>query len=407
MGGSLSRSFAVLIVVVLAVGAGIGPMAVGGTENRVGSEPAGAIEADTTQQSGGEGCSFPVTMTDTTGSEVTIDSEPQRIVALQPSDTQTLWAIGARETVVGAQLNQYTSYLNDTEGIPNVVNQDGSVNTERVVELNPDLVLAANVTDPATIEQLRGAGLTVYAGGSPSSIEGVYDTTARYGRLAGACAGANETVTVMRDRVTAVERAVEGAERPSTLYYFYEFTAGTGTFTADIIETAGADNIAANANISGYQSISPEIVAASNPEWIIYPSGATIPAGQPWDGTTAVQRNQTVALNANYVQQPAPRLVIPLTRVARALHPDAMSEADLPPVEFGPTGTTGGASTNTTNAADESEPTVANEGNGTEASSTKAAGSGSETTDASGPGFGVLAGAIALLTAGLLARRRG
>lgn len=416
---------AVAIVVLVVTGTGTG---IAATPSAV-----GATEPVTAQQTGTD-CSFPTTVTDASGTNVTLREEPERIVVLTPSDAQTLWAIGAREKVVGMPVDQYTSYLNGTQGKTDVTNDDGTANTEQVVGLQPDIVFAANVTSPQTINQLRQAGLTVYTTSLATSIEDVYGVTERYGRLTGECEGANETVREMRTRVDEIQQAVNDSDEPPVLYYFYNYTAGTGTHINDVIRTAGARNIAAQAGISGYQPVNAEIVASRNPEWIVHPSGAPVPSGQPYSSTAALEENRTVSLEANLIQQPGPRIVLPLTTLARALHPEAMNETTLTPVDFAASSAPGtGAANATTNAsgtgpsgtATES-PVAADGGNGTMSPTTGTAsgtgtaatdgtdgtdgateaGTNGTTTETSGPGFGLVAAAIALLTTALLARRR-
>jgi iron complex transport system substrate-binding protein len=73
----------------------------------------------------------------------------------------------------------------------------------------------------------------------------------------------------MKDRIRTVRQAVKGEERPDVLYLFYGYTAGRGTFIEEIIRTAGGNNVAAEAGISGYKQISKEVVVKQNPEWIV------------------------------------------------------------------------------------------------------------------------------------------
>lgn len=272
---------------------------------------------------GGGACDFPYETTDATGTEVTVDSVPERVVALQPSDAQTMWDIGARDQVVGMPMNQYTSYLDGRANRTDVVNDDGSVDVEVVTNASADLVLAANTTSVETVTQLRRAGLTVYHFGQAGSIEDVVDQVSTVGRLTGNCEGAAETVAAMESTVETVQRAVEGRERPRVLYYFFQYTTGSNTHIHDLIRTAGGANVAAEAGVRGYQPVSNEIVAASDPEWIVYPSDAQVPSGEPYDGTTAIRQNQTLVVNTNYVSQPGPRIVRPLRHMAMAFHPDA------------------------------------------------------------------------------------
>jgi iron complex transport system substrate-binding protein len=379
-------------------------------------------------------CSFPTTVTDATGSEVTLQEAPDRIVVLAPSDAQTLWAIGAREAVVGMPVGQYTAYLNDTQGKTDVVREDGSVTTEQVVGLQPDVVFAASVTPNETVRQLRQAGLTVYSTNLATSIEDIYDVTERYGRLTGRCEDATETVSQMRTRVSEIENATGESDQPPALYYFYNFTAGQGTHIDDVLQTAGARNIAARAGISGYKPINSEIVANRSPEWIVHPDASPIPQGQPYSSTPALEENRTVALDSNLIQQPAPRIIYSLTKLARALHPEAMREANLSSVDVSSqaanaSGVGAGASAGTNGTSTATEAPVAADGEnatvgpttttadaGTggdrtttasgEAGTTAGGTDGGTATETTGPGFGLLGAIIALLAVALLVRQR-
>jgi iron complex transport system substrate-binding protein len=276
-----------------------------------------------------ESCSFPVTATDTTGTEVTVEERPERIVALQPSDAQALWEIGTQDRVVGMDRTQYTAYLSDRGDTTNVKNEDLTVNTEQVVGLQPDVVLAANTTSIETVRQLRSAGITVYHFGLVTSLDEVARNVETVGRLVGSCESARESATEFRLSVERAAVAAERAdERPDALYYFFETTTGTGTHIHDVIETAGGNNVAADAGIEGYASLSEEIVVERDPDWIVSPDDATVPSTAAFNGTTAVREGQTVALRSNYISQPGVRVAVPLTRLARTWHPDALDAAN-------------------------------------------------------------------------------
>lgn len=333
--------------------------------------PAGAAGNVTTQ----EQCTFPVTATDATGTEVTVEEAPQRVVVLQASAAQVMWEIGAKQKVVGMPVKSYTTYLEGSEQREDVLTAKGSVKRETVVGLQPDLVLAPNVVPNETVRQLRNDGLTVYKTDFGKSLEDIYAKTELFGQMTGNCEEANQTVSQMKDRIQTVRQAVGGEERPRVLYEFYNFTAGNGTFVHEIIETAGGDNIAANANISGYPRISEEVVAERDPQWIVHPSDAPLPSGEPYESTTAFEQNQTLKVNANYMNQPGPRVVVPMTKLAKAFHPEAFAKANA-----------------TVTEADDDAGT-------TEATTTA--------TETGQPGFGLSAMVAALaLVAGLLGRRR-
>jgi iron complex transport system substrate-binding protein len=317
----------------------------------------------------GEDCSFPVSATDATGAEVTLDEPPEEVVVADAASAQTLWEIGAEDRIIGMPVRGYTAYLEGSENRTDVLTDDGTdLEVETIVDLDPDLVIAANPDfySAGTVEQLREAGLTVYQYPLEESIEDIYAKMTLYGHLMGECAPAEATVDEMRAEVTAIEERVADRDRPAVLYYFFEYTAGEGTFTHDLITTAGGENVAASAGIEGFAPINDETIAERDPEWIVTTDddGAVDTSREPLASTTAVQNDQVLRVDANLASQAGPRVVEPLGRMAEAFHPEATAE---------PTPTATAAPTPTHTATGPAD-----------------GGATTEPTSGSGPGFGVV-----------------
>lgn len=293
-----------------------------------GVAPAASATAAPTQTD----CGFPVTATDATGTDVEVTGEPERVVTLGPSAAQTMWEMGAREKVVG--VTKYASYLDGAASRRNVSGGGmQAVVVEKVVELEPDLVLAANIITNDTVAQLRRAGLTVFRFRFAGSIDDVVAKTELTGRLVGACGGATDTVEWMQDRLETVREAVRGTDRPTAIYPLGGgFVAGSGTFIHEVITTAGAENLAAIADISGYQQISEEVVVNEDPEWIILSETMSEDAIlDVYDRTTAMREGQVIRVDPNHANQPAPRVVLVIEQIASRLHPDAYAVANATP----------------------------------------------------------------------------
>ncbi|WP_232702043.1 PGF-CTERM-anchored ABC transporter substrate-binding protein [Halobacterium wangiae] len=351
---------------------------------------AGAAGAIGAQDGGALECEFPLTDSDASDHQVTVDAEPERVVTLNPSAAQTMWEIGGREKVVG--ISQFGGYLEGAESREVVTSGfPSTVNVEQVISLDPDLVLAPNTIDNDSVQQIRGAGITVYRFELADSVDSIYNKTQLIGQLTGECAGAEETVSEMRDRVQTVEEAVAGEERPR-VYWGTEagYTAGPNTFVGQIIERAGGHNVANEANTSQpYPQLSEEFIAQQDPEFVVVSvppeqlgndSRSYIPQDSVVRNTTAWEEGNIVVVDTNHLSQPAPRIVEPMTQMAQAFHPEAYADANTT------TTTTAAPTTTTADATTTADTTDDESGGGV-------------------PGFGVPAAVVAVLGAALLARR--
>ncbi|MEE6210259.1 PGF-CTERM-anchored ABC transporter substrate-binding protein [Salarchaeum sp. III] len=346
-------------------------------------------------------CGYPFTATDATGTEVTVDEEPERVVVVGASGTQTMWEIGAQDKVVGLYNSPYTSYLDGAENVTNVATSLGYADVEKVLAQDPDLVLLANIQKDSTAEKLRQNGTTVFKFESATSFQDIYEKTRLTGKLVGNCEGAEETVTWMQNQVQKVQEATADVENKSMHYSQGSgYAPGPDSFITDIMRTAGAHNIILNGDFSGptASDVSGEFVIQQNPEWLLAsynpamvnetPNGTAALESVATDAlkqTQAYQNGNIVVVNSNYLSQPAPRVVYPLVDITKALHPDAWEAVN---------------STTTTTTST----TTSSSGTTAAADTTTAA----TTTDAEGstPGFGVLGALAALAGAFVVARRR-
>ena len=359
----MNRQLAAMFAALLLVGSVVGPV---GT--------AGATTSAATQSN----CSFPFTATDATGTEVTVEQKPERVVTLSPSAAQTMWEIGGKSQVVG--VTKFAMYLDGAESRANVSGSgQTSVVVEKVVAQEPDLVLAPNVITNETVRKLREAGLTVFRFGPATSVEDIYAKTELTGELTGNCQGASETVSWMKDRVETVRQAVEGEDAPRVLVsQGGGWTAGEGTFIDNLVELAGGRNVAAAANVSGYAKLSEEIVVEQNPQYIVQLGQfGAYPKTAAYNNTAAVKNGNVVTVNGDYVSQPAPRVVYPIAKMAKAFHPEAYAAANA----------TTTAATETTEGA-MADDTVTNDG----------------TSAGTVPGFGVSAALLAFAGVVLVTR---
>jgi iron complex transport system substrate-binding protein len=324
--------FLTLLLVVAAVGpaaAGVGAVSPAADDIEPESHD-GPGQASTDQPAAGhaqaDACSFPYTATDATGTEVTIESNPERVVTLNPSAAQTMWEIGAEDEVVG--VSQYASYLEGADEKANVSGPSGP-SVEEVINATPDLVLVPSSSYGAAeerAEQIRRQGIPVFVFGEGTSLEFVANKTELTGRLTGNCEAGIERAAEMRQSIALMEQALGDEERPIGLNVFFGYTSGANTFIGDVMETGGVQNGAAEANISGFRQITDEQVVELDPEWIVVPENSPVPETPAYNSTTAVREGNIVVVDTNYLQQPAPRAVIAAETIMQAVHPEAYDE---------------------------------------------------------------------------------
>ena len=274
------------------------------------------------------GSAFPVTLTDATGTEVTLDERPERVTTTNPSAAQVMWELDAESQVVG--LTQFAHYLEGAETRQNVSSTELGVSVERVVDTEPDLVLAPNATSVETVERLRETGLTVYHFSAATDFENVADKTSTIGQLTGNEQAARETNAWVDANVEAVSAATADADRPRLLYPLLGgFAVGGDTFIHEIITTAGAENVAA-AEFDGYEVLNDERVIELEPEVLLVTdqTEGQILGSEPYASTPAGRNGETVSLEVNYINQPAPRSVVYSTRnLTTQLHPGLYDES--------------------------------------------------------------------------------
>ena len=273
----------------------------------------------------------PLTVTDGLDREITLTAVPQRIVSLAPSNTEILFAIGAGDQVVGR--DQLSDFPEEAQAVTDIGSTYGDLNTELIVSLNPDLVLAAEVNTPEQVQQLEDLGLTVYYLKNPLTLEEMYGNLEIAAQLTGHEEEAAALIESLQARVAAVDGKIAPlSSRPGVFYELdatdpaKPFTAGKGTFIDQLIERAGGFNIASD--LEDYPQMSLEQVVAADPAFIILGDaryGVTpesIAQRPGWENLSAVKNGQVFPFNDDLVSRPGPRLVDALEEFAKLLRPE-------------------------------------------------------------------------------------
>ncbi len=256
----------------------------------------------------------------------------KRIVSLAPSNTEILFAVGAGAQVVGR--DTFSDYPPEAKSIQDIGGSNDQYNTEAIVALHPDLVLASDLNSPQLIASMEQLGLPVFPIQNPATLEDMYSNVQIVGDLTGHSKQAAKLVDSLKTRVAAVDAKVKTLNSRISVYYELDatdptkpYTAGPGTFVDLLIDRAGGYNIG-HALTSQWAQISLEQVVADNPQVIILGDAAygvtpeSVKQRPGWSGIAAVQNDRVYTFDDNLVSRPGPRLVDGLEALAKLLHPD-------------------------------------------------------------------------------------
>jgi len=210
-----------------------------------------------------------ISVSDDAGRAVALAEPARRIVSLVPSLTETLFALGCGDALIGV-----TRYCTEPAGVVERIERIGGTKNPdvgRIIALRPDLVLLNEEENRREdFEALERAGMNVFV----SFSHRVRDVPSLIGRL-GALAG-SRTADVLSTVVTEAIAAVRESDvRPRTRVFCPIWknpwmSFNRDTYAHDILWMAGGSNICAD-EAGRYPTITLEEVAARAPEIILLP----------------------------------------------------------------------------------------------------------------------------------------
>ncbi len=264
---------------------------------------------------------------DDLGRLVNIEETPRRIVSLSPANTEILFALGLDGKVVGVtNFCDYPPEAMEKETVGDFYPPD----IEKIVALDPDLIVATDIHRHDVIPALEDKGFTVFAL-APQTLQEVLECLHKLGELTGEGEAARQLVSEMQRRIAEIqEKAAAIEDRPRVLYVTWHdplWTVGRDTWIDDLITIAGGVNI-----FSAYF----ESGAMVEVEWAIFLNPEVIIAGDwsyDWandatelEGTDARLNGRVYPSDDNLVQRSSPRLVEALAWFAHFIHPEVFEE---------------------------------------------------------------------------------
>jgi iron complex transport system substrate-binding protein len=271
---------------------------------------------------------FPVTVTAANGA-VTIKSRPARIVSLDPTSTEDLYAVGAGPQVVA--VDNDSNYPAD---VPKTGLSGLTPNIEAIAKYNPSLVVASQ-NSGGLVSGMTKLGIPVLIEPAVSTLDAAYAQIQQVGEATGHAAQAATVVTGMKQQIAA-DVAKAGTAHKGASYYWElsaspYYSAASSTFIGQVVGLFGLKNIADAASKpadGGYPQLSQEYIVTAKPQIIFLADnqpadGAQSPAvvaKRPgWAGIPAVKSDEIIGLNDDIASRWGPRLPQLVAEIAAAI----------------------------------------------------------------------------------------
>jgi iron complex transport system substrate-binding protein len=271
-------------------------------------------------------------VTDEIGRTIRVPQSIHRIVSLAPNLTETIYALGLQDRLVGD-----TDYCDFPPEAQQKTKVGGAVNPslEAIAALRPDLVLVTkNLNRLETVNALDSLGIPSYAT-DPHTVEAIIGSTERLADLLGAPETGTALGKDMERRIAAIKERVAALPLRSVLFVVWTeplISIGKNTFIADALQHAGAVSVIESSQ--NWPHVNLEEVVRLQPEFLVFaeahPDNAahttdTLADLPGWRILDAV-KHRRFAVISDAVNRPAPRIASAIEELARQLHPEAFAD---------------------------------------------------------------------------------
>lgn len=267
-----------------------------------------------------------------------LSAQPRRIVSTAPSFTETVYAIGAGDRVVGVSVHCH--FPKEVESVAKVGTYIRP-NVEAIVRLKPDLVLV-HKEQPEVAAQLKRLGITILAL-TNTSLDDTFTSIREVGAALGMTAQATRLEQSIRGRLETLRRTTSRQPRKNLLFVVGRtpgrleglVAVGKGSFLNELIAFAGGRNALADSLVT-YPRISVEAVLRIDPEVIVDMGDMADTVGvteahkqdvvklwQRQADLRAVRSGRVYAVAADIFVVPGPRIAEAAEAFAKMMHSES------------------------------------------------------------------------------------
>jgi len=253
------------------------------------------------------------------------DHTPRRIACLQPSATVTLNAIGALDHIVAC-----TRYCVDlvpavADGGRVIVADSWTANADQIIAARPDLVIASVPYQEKAVVEILKAGVR-FLGLAPRNLADIYTDVAAIARLVGKSEAGTNLIASIERRIEQVRQ--QTASRPRPRVFCEEWgkpIIASQRWVRELVDAAGGEFLGEpgqKINQAELSQLNPDVLVAA---WC--GAGDRVPLekiieSRGWQHTAAAQSGRVFSVRDEFLNTPAPTLLLGLDALAFAIHPE-------------------------------------------------------------------------------------
>jgi len=249
---------------------------------------------------------------DDAGAMVKLAMPASRIVSLAPHATELLYAAGAGDRVVGVLAT--SDWPPEALAKPKV-GDSRALDLERILLLNPDLIVTWPFAAPAQVGALTARGIPVFIA-NPATIDGIAQDMERLGALAGTLPVATARAADFRAKLAKLSTAYAGMKKVRVFYEIWDvplYTVGGHHLISQALAVCGGENVFAALSLPA-PGVSVEAVLAAKPQAIIAGADRAVrPAWlddwKRWPTLPAVAHANLFTVDANLLHRAGPRFI--------------------------------------------------------------------------------------------------
>ncbi len=268
-------------------------------------------------------------------------TKPTRIVSLSPAITEILFAIGASEQVAGVtRFCDVPAAARKKPDIGGMVHK--TVNIEKVLSLQPDLLLGLASSQQETLAEFQKFGIHAH----PVLLMSIDDTLRvilEIGDMTGNKKQAVEVVRNIQETFARLDAVLvkHAANAPKVFYQVWDdplMSASEKSFLGQLLSRAGALNIFAELEAE-YPLVNREQILAANPDVIMAPDHHNKPidlqhfvANPLMRNIAAVRSKRVYVMDGTLISRPGPRIAEALGSIIKVLYGSDGSASTASPI---------------------------------------------------------------------------